>query len=89
MYLIYTFFRVVGVETGEGSIKTGVVVNAAGAWGPPLSGMLGLACPTMAYQHAYAITDTIKGIANMPNVRDHDGSFYLRLQVNYYVFTLI
>merc|ERR1719334_1652989 len=31
-------------------------------------------------QHAYVVTEKIPGIENMPNVRDHDASVYLKLQ---------
>ena len=31
-------------------------------------------------KHAYVTTEQIPGIENMPNVRDHDASVYLKLQ---------
>ena len=31
-------------------------------------------------RHAYIVTERIEGIQNMPNVRDHDASVYLKLQ---------
>lgn len=31
-------------------------------------------------KHAYVVTEKIPGIENMPNVRDHDASVYLKLQ---------
>ena len=31
-------------------------------------------------KHAYITTERIEGIENMPNVRDHDASVYLKLQ---------
>ena len=33
-------------------------------------------------KHAYVVTEKIPGIEKMPNVRDHDQSIYLKLQVN-------
>ena len=33
-------------------------------------------------KHAYVVTERIEGIENMPNVRDHDASVYLKLQVS-------
>ena len=33
-------------------------------------------------KHAYVVTERIPGIENMPNVRDHDASVYLKLQVD-------
>ena len=32
-------------------------------------------------KHAYVVTEKIPGIEKMPNVRDHDQSIYLKLQV--------
>jgi sarcosine dehydrogenase len=32
-------------------------------------------------KHAYVVTEKIPGIEKMPNVRDHDASVYLKLQV--------
>ena len=34
----------------------------------------------IGYKHAYITTDRIPGIENMPNIRDHDASVYLKLQ---------
>ena len=31
-------------------------------------------------KHAYITTERIEGIENMPNIRDHDASVYLKLQ---------
>ena len=31
-------------------------------------------------KHAYVVTEKIPGMENMPNVRDHDASVYLKLQ---------
>ena len=36
--------------------------------------------PLTVMKHAYIVTERIPGIENMPNVRDHDASVYLRLQ---------
>ena len=32
-------------------------------------------------KHAYVVTERIPSIEKMPNVRDHDASVYLKLQV--------
>jgi len=42
---------------------------------------VGLSIPLVAMKHAYVTTERIPGIENMPNVRDHDASVYLKLQV--------
>ncbi|CAB1424013.1 unnamed protein product [Pleuronectes platessa] len=72
--------RVRAVETPHGTIETSCVVNCAGVWAPKLGEMAGVRVPLVAMHHAYVVTERIEGIQNMPNVRDHDASVYLRLQ---------
>lgn len=52
----------------------------AGVWAPKLGEMAGVQVPLVALKHAYVVTERIEGIQNMPNVRDHDASVYLKLQ---------
>jgi len=42
--------------------------------------MAGVKVPQIAMKHAYVVSEAIEGIVNMPNVRDHDASVYLKLQ---------
>lgn len=72
--------RVSGVQTAAGTIKTKALVNCTGAWAPVIGAMVGVPVPLVAMKHAYVVTNRIEGIQNMPNVRDHDLSLYLRLQ---------
>ncbi|XP_072287286.1 sarcosine dehydrogenase, mitochondrial isoform X2 [Pyxicephalus adspersus] len=72
--------RVVAVETEYGTVQTSCVVNCAGVWARTLGHMAGVNVPLVAMHHAYVVTERIEGIQNMPNVRDHDASVYLRLQ---------
>ncbi|KAM8829191.1 sarcosine dehydrogenase, mitochondrial isoform 2-T6 [Spinachia spinachia] len=72
--------RVKAVETAHGTIETPCVVNCAGVWATKLGQMAGVKVPLVAMHHAYVVTERIEGIQNMPNVRDHDASVYLRLQ---------
>uniref|UniRef100_A0A8C6U9E9 Sarcosine dehydrogenase n=1 Tax=Neogobius melanostomus TaxID=47308 RepID=A0A8C6U9E9_9GOBI len=72
--------RVKAVETRHGTIETPCVVNCAGVWATKLGEMAGVKVPLIAMHHAYVVTERIEGIQNMPNVRDHDASVYLRLQ---------
>ncbi|KAG7498175.1 sarcosine dehydrogenase, mitochondrial [Solea senegalensis] len=72
--------RVKAVETPHGTIETACVVNCAGVWATKLGEMAGVKVPLIAMHHAYVVTERIDGIQNMPNVRDHDASVYLRLQ---------
>uniref|UniRef100_A0A663MZB7 Sarcosine dehydrogenase, mitochondrial n=1 Tax=Athene cunicularia TaxID=194338 RepID=A0A663MZB7_ATHCN len=72
--------RVYAVETAHGTIQTPCVVNCAGVWARALGQLAGVHVPLVAMHHAYVVTERIEGIQNMPNVRDHDASVYLRLQ---------
>ncbi|XP_014889376.1 sarcosine dehydrogenase, mitochondrial [Poecilia latipinna] len=72
--------KVKAVETPHGAIETPCVVNCAGVWATRLGEMAGVNVPLIAMHHAYVVTERIEGIQNMPNVRDHDASVYLRLQ---------
>jgi len=42
--------------------------------------MVGIPVPQVTYRHAYVVTETIPGIIKTPNVRDYDGSVYLKRQ---------
>jgi len=72
--------KIRGVVTEEGTIETKYVVNCTGAWANYINNMIGLNVPLVAMKHAYVVTEKIPGIENMPNVRDHDLSIYLKLQ---------
>nr|XP_028570537.1 sarcosine dehydrogenase, mitochondrial isoform X2 [Podarcis muralis] len=72
--------RVAAVVTDHGTIQTPCVVNCMGVWAQSLGKMAGVNVPLVAMHHAYVVTERIEGIQNMPNVRDHDTSVYLRLQ---------
>ncbi|XP_042336000.1 sarcosine dehydrogenase, mitochondrial isoform X2 [Sceloporus undulatus] len=72
--------RVAAVVTNAGTVQTPCVVNCAGVWSQALGKMAGVNVPLIAMHHAYVVTERIEGIQNMPNVRDHDASVYLRLQ---------
>lgn len=51
-----------------------------GVWSPHIGKMADVSVPLVAMHHAYVVTERIEGIQNMPNVRDHDASVYLKLQ---------
>lgn len=63
-----------------GVIKTKYVVNCTGVWAPYIGEMVNIKVPLLAMYHAYVVTERIEGIQNMPNIRDHDTSIYLKLQ---------
>jgi dimethylglycine dehydrogenase len=70
------------VETPEGNIHAGVVVNAAGLWGREVAALAGLELPLIPMEHQYFVTEEIPEIAalgrRLPSVADRDGEYYLR-----------
>lgn len=72
--------RIIGVETGYGVINTHTVVNATGVWGRDLIKPHGITVPLIPMKHSYIVTDQIKGMRGMPNIRDHDASIAFRIQ---------
>jgi glycine cleavage system T protein len=78
--------RVSEVVTDKGTIKTEVVVNAAGQWGKEVAGMVGLNLPVVPMAHLYAITKPIEGVGHdIPTLRDPDLLVYWREEVGGFV----
>ncbi|MFN2263831.1 MAG: FAD-dependent oxidoreductase [Anaerolineales bacterium] len=70
------------VVTNRGSIKTEIVVNAAGQWGGEIGKMVGLNLPVVPMAHLYIITKPIEGVGhNFPTLRDPDLLVYWREEV--------
>ena len=51
-----------------------------GVWSSYIGDMAKVKTPLVAMKHAYVVSEKIEGVENMPNVRDHDASVYLKLQ---------
>lgn len=45
--------------------------------------MVGLDVPITVLKHAYVVTESVPGVKNTPNIRDHDGSTYIRVIGDY------
>lgn len=74
--------RVDAVVTNRGSIKTEIVVNAAGQWGGEVGKMVGLNLPVVPMAHLYVITKPIEGVRHdFPTLRDPDLLVYWREEV--------
>ena len=70
------------VVTSCGTIKTKIVVNAAGQWGGEVGKLVGLNLPVVPMAHLYAITKPIEGVGhNFPTLRDPDLLVYWREEV--------
>ena len=76
--------HVQGVVTQSGhTIRTKMIVNACGAWANGLSSLVDQQLPLLAMKHAFVVTEAIPGMhGDLPNVRDHDLSIYLKAQGN-------
>jgi len=68
-----------GVHTPRGTIATGAVVDAAGAWARLLAADLGAALPVVATRHQLLITEPIAGVGpEFPIARVIDANVYVR-----------
>ncbi len=69
------------VNTDHGSIKTELVVNAAGIWGPRVAAMAGVQIPTTPVDHQHIALKAIPGhefAHKTPCLRDPDNLVYMR-----------
>ncbi len=74
--------RVTQVVTDHGTIRAGVVVNAAGMWARELGALAGVAIPAAAVEHQYMVTEKLPELpADLPSLRDPDRNFYLKPEV--------
>jgi 4-methylaminobutanoate oxidase (formaldehyde-forming) len=89
---IYTHTRVIGIElspkgevtkvvTDKGAIKTAIVVNAAGMWGPQVAAFAGVHYPTTPVDHQHVALKAVDGhefTHDTPCLRDPDNLVYMR-----------
>jgi 4-methylaminobutanoate oxidase (formaldehyde-forming) len=76
--------RVSEVVTDHGSIRTEIVVNAAGMWAPRIGAMVGVTVPIVPMAHEYLIAKPIPGFElprTAPTMRDPDLLVYYREEV--------
>lgn len=74
------------VETSQGMIVAGTVINAAGSSGAAVAAMAGLTLPVVTLEHQYMVTTPLSELENdtalFPLIRDPDIRFYLRRERN-------
>ncbi|MFL5927884.1 MAG: NAD(P)/FAD-dependent oxidoreductase [Gaiellaceae bacterium] len=71
--------RVVGVECDVGTIRTPVVVDAAGAWTRQVAEASGIGVPIVPTRHQLFVTESLPGVrADLPIVRIVDAAVYVR-----------
>jgi len=74
--------RASAVVTSHGTIKTEVVVNAAGIWAAEIGRMVGVLLPIVPMAHQYLTTRPIDGVRkDFPTMRDPDRLVYFREEV--------
>ena len=70
------------VVTDKGTVKSKVVVNAAGLWGREVAKLAGIELPLQPTEHQYYVTESMPEVAalgrRLPSVADRDGEYYLR-----------
>jgi 4-methylaminobutanoate oxidase (formaldehyde-forming) len=71
--------RVTAVETDQGTIRTPVVVDAAGAWTRQVAAESGIRIPLVPTRHQLFVTEAVDGVhRELPIVRIIDAAVYVR-----------
>jgi len=74
---------VVGLATTAGTIRTEMVVNAAGPWAWQLAQLVGLDLPIVPVRHEYFISEPVEGWhADLPALRLPDSRLYVRAELS-------
>ena len=74
--------RVTGVQTTEGPIAAGIVVNCGGQWARQVGRMVGVTVPLYSCEHMYIVTEKMEGVPrDLPVMRDPDGYIYFKEEV--------
>jgi glycine/D-amino acid oxidase-like deaminating enzyme len=74
---------VTGLETDRGSVRTRLVINAAGPWAWQVARMVGLDLPIVPVRHEYYVTEPAAGWhADLPVLRIPDERIYARAEVS-------
>ncbi len=70
------------VVTTEGTIRTPVVVNAAGLWAREVAALAGAKLPLMPVEHHYLVTENVPEIESfdgeIPTMTDSESGWYMR-----------
>jgi glycine cleavage system aminomethyltransferase T/glycine/D-amino acid oxidase-like deaminating enzyme len=74
--------RVHEVVTDKGTIRTDVVVNAAGMAAPDVARLVGVTVPIITMAHQYLVTEPFApALEPLPTLRDPDNLVYFRTEV--------
>lgn len=61
-------------------LYAGGSLPVAGVWAREVAALVGVSLPLVPMKHAYVVTEGLKGVRGLPNVRDHDFATYFRVQ---------
>ncbi|WFU43358.1 FAD-binding oxidoreductase [Bradyrhizobium sp. CB82] len=71
--------RVMGVSTPMGKIRTGAVIDAAGAWTRMVAGLSNINVPLVPTRQQLIVTEELPGaVADLPMIRIMDAAVYMR-----------
>ncbi|WP_027136164.1 GcvT family protein [Geminicoccus roseus] len=74
--------RVMGVVTGQGTVRCEKLVLCCGQWTRQLAKKVGVNVPLVPVQHQYMITEAIPGVTgSLPTLRDPDRLTYYKEEV--------
>lgn len=68
--------RIQGVDTSEGAIATGCVIDCAGAWSPEIAAFVGIDLPVIPYKRELLITEPLRQSVDMAFTIDYATTFY-------------
>ncbi len=75
--------RVLSVQTTEGTVATGMVIDCAGPWAANVSRLAGIDIPVRPFKRQLWFTDRVEALADdAPVVMDRDHDFYFRRELD-------
>jgi sarcosine oxidase subunit beta len=70
--------RVTAVDTPDGSIVCGAVINAAGPWAARVGALAGISLPVQPYRRCIYMTEPMPSVPPFPFTIDTASGFYMR-----------
>ena len=68
------------VKTTRGSIKTGIVINAAGAWSQRIASMLDVAVPNVPFRKEILVTERLQPLFEAMVISFRDGIYFSQME---------
>ena len=71
------------IETNQGTLNAGLVINAAGFWAKEVGKLCGMNLPLVPMQHQYLVTKSVPAVQALkkefPVLRHLEGNFFIRI----------